>query len=1130
MGLRVQLFGSFQLWCDEQPILAEAWRGHKAQALLKILLTEPGHTFTQDQLIDWLWPEVDPDKARHSLQDLVSRVRHILEPELERGAQSHYILTHPPGDCFNSKADCVIDAQLFEGHLNHARQLESGNQFEQAIQAYEQAVALYQGEFLAEDRYEDWAIPHTERWQRTHLDALSQLAECRTRLGQYRRAIAHCHQILEIEPYREGTYQQLMLYHCLAGDPDQAIRIYERFRTLMRQELDVEPLPETQRLYGQIVDREVPGIDEVYQPVSVIERNPIPTLLKRVPFVSREREYAQLVTHLERAKNGSGGMALVSGEAGIGKTRLIEELIHYGQYEYQVQVLAGHCHELNVSLSYQPLIDAIREKLPRLDLDTIDIDPLWSAEVADLIPELRNLIPDLPEPPSLPPELKRNRLFEGTTQLLIGLAHVQPQTHRPLILFLDDLHWVDPSTSDWLNYLLPRIHNEPILIIGAFRSEEVAGGEHPLVHLMQEGERQALLHRIELPRLSYEAVCQLLDEMSVALSEPFHERIYQETNGNPFFIVAVLQNLFAEGALRLTETQEWVSDIDDISSDYRELMIPKQIKDVIRRRVTQLKERELQVLQLAAVIGKRFEFELLQRAQGGETSELLTALEGSIQAQLLVEQADDGEYAFSHDKVWEVVYYDETGGARRKWLHRQVGKALERIYADRLEEYYGRIAEHYYRGESWEKALNYLLQAGQRAVQRSAHMEAIDHLTKGLEVLDKLPEAPERAQPELMLQTVLGTALIATKGHAAPEVEETFGRARELCQQVGETAELWPVLLGLWAFYLMRAELQTALELGEQLLHLAQREQDSVLPVNTHRTLGVALFHQGELASAQEHLEQGIALYNPKDHRTYALYGSGDPEVVCLTYDGHSLWSLGYPDQALNRSHEAIALAEELTHLYSLGWALSHAALLHQFRREAQAVQQRAEAAIALSTEHGFSFPLAIGTILRGWALAEQGQGDEGIAQLQQGLTTWRAIGSELGRPYALSLLAEAYGEVEQSEEGLTVLAEALDLVNKTGEQFYKAELYRLKGEFLLMQGEVEAEAEACFRRAIDIARRQRAKSWELRAVMSLSRLWQQQGKEEEARQMLAEIYNWFTKGFDTADLREAKALLEELS
>jgi predicted ATPase len=350
-------------------------------------------------------------------------------------------------------------------------------------------------------------------------------------------------------------------------------------------------------------------------------------------------------------------------------------------------------------------------------------------------------------------------------------------------------------------------------------------------------------------------------------------------------------------------------------------------------------------------------------------------------------------------------------------------------------------------------------------------------------------------------------------------------------------------------FYNTRAELQTARELAEQLLRLAQRVQEPAFFLVAHLSLGTTLFFLGELTRARGHLEQSIARYDPQQHRVHAfLYGGHDPGVSCLSYEAWVLWRLGYPDQALKKGQEALTLAQELSHPYSLAFALNFAVYIHQCRRERQAAQERAESAITLSTEQGFPHWLAMGTFCWGWALVEQGQAEEGIPQMRQGLAAYRATGAEVGRPYSLALLAEACGKVGQAEEGLTVLAEALAAVQKTGERMWEAEIYRLKGE-LSLQSEVrspkseitspqhptpstqaEAEAEACFLKAIEIAHRQQAKSLELRAVMSLSRLWQKQGKKEEARQMLAEIYGWFTEGFDTADLQEAKVLLEELA
>jgi predicted ATPase len=437
------------------------------------------------------------------------------------------------------------------------------------------------------------------------------------------------------------------------------------------------------------------------------------------------------------------------------------------------------------------------------------------------------------------------------------------------------------------------------------------------------------------------------------------------------------------------------------------------------------------------------------------------------------------------------------------------------------------------------RAVSYWQRAGERALQRSANLEAIEHLTRGLNILKTLPDTLERAQQELAMQTTLGPALAVTKGHAAPEVLHAYARARELCQQVGETPQLFQVLRGLWYGYLFQMELQTARELGEHLLTLAQQVGDPALRLEAHRALANTLNYLGEFAASQAHFAQAIALYDPQQHHAHAFRFGEDPGVVCRAYAGVTLWWLGYPDQALQRSQEALTLARELAHPYSLGYALFWAAFLHQFRGEGQLTHESAEALIALATEHGFALWIAGGTVMQGWALSQhshdpgagQRQGEEGRAQIDQGLAAWGATGAKVIRPYGLTLLAEASVQVGQCEVGLPLLTEALAVVDDTGERRWEAELHRLKGEILLARSaDAHAEAEAHFQHALDIARHQQAKSWELRAATSLARLWQQQGKHAEAHALLAPIYGWFTEGFDTADLQEARALLEALA
>ncbi len=415
-------------------------------------------------------------------------------------------------------------------------------------------------------------------------------------------------------------------------------------------------------------------------------------------------------------------------------------------------------------------------------------------------------------------------------------------------------------------------------------------------------------------------------------------------------------------------------------------------------------------------------------------------------------------------------------------------------------------------------------------MQRSAYADAVSSLTAAIDLLQRLPESPERIQQELLLQLAVGPALIAVKGQAALETERAYTRVRELCERVGDPPEFFPALFGLWVVYLSRGELRTAYELAEQRLRRAQSAHDPALLMYAQSALGATSYWMGKFLPAREHFEKASSLYDSERHRLVTFrYGGRDAGVRCLSYAAWILWHLGYPDQALKRGKEALALAQGLSLPLSLAGAELWVCVVYHLRREARAAQETAEGLIALSAERGLTEFSAYATMLRGWAMAEQGRNEEGIAQIQEGLAAVRATGTELVLPYDLCLLAEACRETGRLEDGLSALAEALSIADRTG--VFEAEMYRLKGELLLRQDHSNvAEAQICFERAVEIARNQSAKSPELRATMSLARLLEKQGKREQAQTMLAEIYGWFTEGFDTADLREAKALLDELS
>jgi len=602
-------------------------------------------------------------------------------------------------------------------------------------------------------------------------------------------------------------------------------------------------------------------------------------------------------------------------------------------------------------------------------------------------------------------------------------------------------------------------------------------------------------------------------------------QIVAKTDGIPLFVEELVKTMLESGLLQ-EDAGRYV-----LTGPMPPVAIQATLQDALMARLDRLAVVK-DMAQLAAVLGREFTYELLLAVALLDETTLQQALARLVAAELLYQRGlpPRATYIFKHALIQDAAYQSLLKSTRQQH-HQRVAQVLEAQFPETVETQPELLAHHYTEASFGEQAVGYWQRAGQQALHRSANLEAVQHLITGLELLTTLPETPVRAQQELNLQIALGSALIATKGHAAPGVELTYARARALCARVGETPQLLPTLRGLCLFYRTRGVLPTARELGEQLYRLAQRTAEPNHLLEAHDALGTTLLWLGEYAAALTHLEQGIALTDPAAQRAQALRHGEAPGVRCLGWAANILWCLGYPEQAVRRIQEALALAQELSHPLSLAQTHHHAALLHHHRREAPAVQAQADALLTLATVQGFPLWVGFGTCWRGWVLAVQGQGQAGMAQIHQGMAAVLATGQELSRPLCLVLLAEAAGHAGQVAEGLRLVAEALVAFEKSGRGDMLTEAYRLHGELLLRQATPDtAKAEACFHQALAIARRQQAKSWELQAATCLSRLWQQQGKHAEAYDLLAPVYGWFSEGFDTADLQEAKGLLEELA
>jgi DNA-binding SARP family transcriptional activator/predicted ATPase len=1191
--LSLSLLGPFQVTLDGQPVTG--FKSNKVRALLAYLAVEADRPHRREVLAGLLWPDWPDRDALSNLRYALSNLRRVIGDRARAGgrdAEPPFLLITRDTLQFNTASDYWLDVTAF------TEMVEADKAPPSAIDQLEQAVALYRGSFLEgfsvgdSPVFEEWALFTQERLARQVSSALHGLSATYEQRGEYEQAQSCAWRQVELEPWDEAAHGQLMRTLALSGQRGAALAQYETCRRLLAEELGVEPAAETTKLYEQIRDGELkaPAPFPAHPPALVAEPPPFldeeePIEVERPAFVARERELAQLDGFLDLALAGQGRVAFVTGEAGSGKTALVQEFTQRAQEAHADLIAAsGNCNAYTgIGDPYLPLREI-------LELLTGDVEARWAAGAmtreharrlwntlpltaqalveagrdlidtfvpgtalvnravactpggANWLTRLDELVGRKPTSPGVPSP-QQSDLFEQYTRVLQTLAR-----QGPLLLVVDDLQWADVGSISLLFHLGRQLAGSRILIVGAYRPEEVAlgrGGErHPLESVVNEFQRDFGDITVNLGQAeSRDFVEAFLDSEPNRLGDAFREMLYRQTRGHPLFTIELLRGLQEQGDLVQDREGRWV---EGPALDWDTL--PARVEAVIAERIGRLAEPLQGALRVASVEGEVFTAEVVARVRAADEREVVTRLSGELDRRHRLVRAQgilrmDGQrlsrYRFRHI-LFQRYLYNSLDQVERAHLHEAVGNTLEALYEDQtgaMAAIAGQLAWHFQEAGMAAKAIDYLRQAGDRAMRLSANAEAIAHFTQGLALLKTLPDTAQRAQRELGLQTSLIAALAHTKGLAAPEVDSVLARALELCQQMGEAPQLFSVMVWLAVQRVLRGEHQAARQTLEQVFGLAELAEAPTLVARAHELMGWLLVCLGEFAPALDHAEYVMDLYAPQRRYAVAVLYGMDPGVQGLSYASRALWFLGYPEQALKRSRKALALAQELDHPYSLADAQSTGgAMVHLLRRDLQAAQALAEASLTLASEHEFRAFLAQATMQRGRVLAEQGRIEEGIAQLRQGLAAWETMGTRYRRPTFLAWLAEAYGKAGQAEEGLGVLAEALAQVEKTDERYYEAELHRLKGELLLMQGdEAEAEAsfhkaESCFQHAVEVARRQQAKSWELRATVSLCRLWRKQGKVDEARQMLAEVYGWFTEGFDTPDLQEAKALLEELS
>jgi len=899
------------------------------------------------------------------------------------------------------------------------------------------------------------------------------------------------------------------------------------------------------RFIGQIAhDDQGPAAALLPSVESVLDPLPAPVDLS-LTVVGRDKALSRLQSWLKRIRSGERQLVFVTGEAGIGKTALVDLFARSIASQTGIRVGRGQClAQYGTGEAYLPVLEAIGQLCREQGQAVVEVlrahAPMWLLQMPSLVSAADRQL------------LGREVLGATRERMLreMGEALEVLTAERPLVLILEDLHWSDYSTLDLISYLARKRRPAQLMLIGTFRTVELIVSGHPLKAVKQELLAKQQCQELPLEYLSEPAVARYLAVRFPAHTFPpaLARLIHERTEGHPLFMVNVVDYLLAERLLR-QDKENWTLAV---AVENVELGVPDSIKQIIEKQLDHLDGSEQRTLEAASVAGAEFSSPAVVAAlEEDRTAVEARCDELARRRQFLqhvgVHVLPDGEavsrYSFTH-ALYRKVLYERASTSRRVQLHRRIAERGEVLFGERAKEIAGELAMHFEQGADYKQAARYFQLAADTAVRRFAYREAVALSRHGLELLLQLPESPERDSQELSLQLTLGVPLIATEGYASPHVGKAYLRARELFRQSGDNPAISEVLWGLWTFHIVSGQLAIARKIGEEFLSLAERLPYPGLKMWAHMVMEITFLHMGSFAAAMEHFEKAFALYNPERHVDDAFFYALNPGVAMRCFAAWALWFLGEPEQSLHRIQEALKLARDLSEPHGLAHAHLFVAILHQLRREARMALVHAEVVLAIAKEHGLVMYEAMANVVQGWAVLEQGRPVVATEQMRQGLAALEASGTELVSPHYMGLLSEALARAQAPDEGLRVLEKARVLAQSNGERYYEAELYRLKGELILAKAQavarpeavtldgpgIAARAEAFFEQSLQIARNQKARAWELRTALSLARLYQRQRKREKARTLLAGIYEQFTEGFDTVDLQEAKRLLEELS
>lgn len=1144
--LEVRLLGQFALSLGGKALDLNS---RPAQALLAYLLLSPGQ-HRRERLAALLWPDADEDSARQNLRNNLWKLNKIL------------------GEGFVNADKISVGISDEAAYRLDVAQLESVD--ESSSDALIRAVAVYKSELLP-GFYEEWVLLERERLQAVFDSKMQILLELLHQENRWRDLLTWGEKWISLGHVPEPAYRALMTAHARLGDVAGMAAVYQRCVKMLEDELGVEPSAETQALYQELVKVEKVILTPSKDASATSQQNisKLPAFLEQAPnlprerFIGRERELGQLHHFLDQALTGKGQIVFVTGEAGQGKSSLLSAfsrqatelhpnlVVAFGSgsaytgvgdpflpFRDALSMLTG---EIESSLQAGQLsreqgirlwkllphtLKALLEQSPELVSTFVSREVLLKRiESVDGFEEFKTLLQNAKAQAQ-----ERTRLLDAYTKLLLTLSQEQP-----LMIILDDLHWADASSIGLLFHLARRIETGRILLVGAYRPEDITQG-HPLEPMLSELRRYYgdIVVNLDQPQEARHFVDALLDQEPNHLSETFRDALRHLTDGHPLFTVELLKELRSRGQLEQDDEGYW---IESTSLDWQAL--PARVEGVIRTRVNRLDKTLEEALTIGSVEGEVFTAELSAQIMNLDERQLVRQLsqEAAKQQHFIEEQGLQrvgakrlSRYRFRHN-IFQRYLYNSLGQADRAYLHETVGNGLETLYGDTANDLAVPLAHHFREAGLAEKAIPYLLLAGKRAAKLSANNEAATHFRDGLELLSDLPESTERTRQELELTSALGASLQALKGYANIEVGALYERAHELSKVLGNQTHLAPALWNLWGHAVQRAKFAKALEFAHELLTLGEQQQDESLVLEAHHALWYTELCVGHFEASYRHALKGLELYREDEHHCHAeVYGGHDPAACAQVFAAQASWHLGFPDKSLEHTKEALRLADIFSEPSTLTHASVFAADVYLLRGESNLAQTLAETTVTLASKHGFSQWHAFGLAQKGYALVQQGALDEGVALLQEGLSMYQGLDATGRLPLLFSRLADGLLRRGEITQALEVLGKAIQAAEQTGERGPLSLLYRLNGECLLTQKSKQSEAETYLQKALELARIQKAKSLELRAAMSLARFYKSQKKEPKAKKILREVYDWFSEGFETADLQEAKTILESLS